>query len=311
MVVTEQIPTNLTPNAVKQSSLKIVHRLTPKDDRDMVGDSMVLDAPQKRLLAILDKGRAVVHTEGMDGAVHIAIRKPAARGSVPGHSELLGRTRGHRFLPPILRARLDRVVRRRELQHVLMNDEVVAVTDALLASSIAGVAVSESLLMATIRRVAPDLTPAELSQAMDESVDDGLLRRLLYYRRSDAEYEKARSHIASGRPAMLSRLRGADLGRSGVLPWCDGCPAICRFGYEGDLLGRDPTFQQDLDHVVELPRADWRAEVDDVMWAARDRLLPGLDPFPAVLARCAGSFALRHVGVHPIRHGIILGHLRP
>jgi hypothetical protein len=73
VVIVDQLPTKLTPDAVKLCGMKLVHRLTPKDDRDMVGDAMVLSERQKREMATLATGECLVHSEGMGGAARVRV----------------------------------------------------------------------------------------------------------------------------------------------------------------------------------------------------------------------------------------------
>src|SRR4029077_12059460 len=40
LVIAEQIPAKLVPDAVKNTALKVVHRLPARDDRDLVGAAM-------------------------------------------------------------------------------------------------------------------------------------------------------------------------------------------------------------------------------------------------------------------------------
>ena len=66
VVVAEQIPSKIIPDVVKNSAVKIVHRLPAQDDRDAVGATMNLTDDQSRHLVTLPPGRAAVFTDGMD-----------------------------------------------------------------------------------------------------------------------------------------------------------------------------------------------------------------------------------------------------
>ena len=66
MVVAEQIPTKLVPDVVKNTALKIVHRLPAYDDRQLVGAAMNLDDEQSRQVVSLPPGVAAVFADGMD-----------------------------------------------------------------------------------------------------------------------------------------------------------------------------------------------------------------------------------------------------
>ena len=66
MLVVDQIPAKLTADVVKNTGLKIVHRLLALDDRDFVGDTMTLTKEQKREIPLLRVGQVVVHREDLD-----------------------------------------------------------------------------------------------------------------------------------------------------------------------------------------------------------------------------------------------------
>ena len=63
-LIAEQIPTKLTPDAIKNTNLKIIHRLVSEDDRKVVGGTMNIDDQQSRYLTTLEPGNGVAYTEG-------------------------------------------------------------------------------------------------------------------------------------------------------------------------------------------------------------------------------------------------------
>ena len=66
VLIAEQIPTKLSPDAVKNTNLKIMHRVVAEDDRDVMGGAMNLDEAQKRYVTTLPTGWAVAYAEGAD-----------------------------------------------------------------------------------------------------------------------------------------------------------------------------------------------------------------------------------------------------
>jgi uncharacterized protein len=66
LIIAEQIPSKLIPDVIKNTAVKIVHRLPAADDRDTVGATMNLTGAQSRYLVTLTPGEAAVHTDGMD-----------------------------------------------------------------------------------------------------------------------------------------------------------------------------------------------------------------------------------------------------
>ena len=96
IVIAEQIPAKLVPDAVKNTALKVVHRLPAADDRQLVGSAMNLDADQSRQVVSLPPGEAAVFTDGMDRPMRIRVpfggdresaARPAAGAGGPGTAE--------------------------------------------------------------------------------------------------------------------------------------------------------------------------------------------------------------------------------
>ncbi len=64
ILIAEQIPSKLAQDAIKNSNLKVMHRIVAKDDRDLMGFTMNLNEQQNRFIAIMNKGEAAVFSEG-------------------------------------------------------------------------------------------------------------------------------------------------------------------------------------------------------------------------------------------------------
>ncbi|GAA0966857.1 hypothetical protein GCM10009550_70010 [Actinocorallia libanotica] len=73
IVVAEQIPVKLIPDVVKNTALKIVHRLPAHDDRHVVGSAMNLDPDQSREVVSLRPGDAAVFADGMDRPLRVRV----------------------------------------------------------------------------------------------------------------------------------------------------------------------------------------------------------------------------------------------
>jgi uncharacterized protein len=85
VVIAEQIPAKLVPDAIKNTALKVLHRLPAADDRQLVGATMNLDAEQSRHVVSLPPGEAAVFTDGMDRPMRVRVpfggdREYEARG---------------------------------------------------------------------------------------------------------------------------------------------------------------------------------------------------------------------------------------
>ena len=73
LVIADQIPAKLIPDAVKNTALKVVHRLPARDDRELVGAAMNLDEPQSRQVVARAPGVAAVFADGMDRPVRVRV----------------------------------------------------------------------------------------------------------------------------------------------------------------------------------------------------------------------------------------------
>ncbi|MDE6335722.1 MAG: DUF87 domain-containing protein [Muribaculaceae bacterium] len=60
MMLVDQVPTRLIPDAIKNTNLKIVHRLVAEDDCKAVGESMSLSEQQRKVIPKLLTGQCVV-----------------------------------------------------------------------------------------------------------------------------------------------------------------------------------------------------------------------------------------------------------
>jgi uncharacterized protein len=79
LVIAEQIPARLIPDVIKNTAVKITHRLPAQDDRDAVGATMNMTRPQNRYVVTLPPGEAAVFTDGMDYPVLARLPDGTAR----------------------------------------------------------------------------------------------------------------------------------------------------------------------------------------------------------------------------------------
>ncbi|WP_433222367.1 helicase HerA-like domain-containing protein [Microtetraspora malaysiensis] len=73
IIVAEQIPTKLVSDVVKNTALKVVHRLPAEDDRQLVGAAMNLSEDQSRQVVSLQPGYAAVFADGMDRPLRVQV----------------------------------------------------------------------------------------------------------------------------------------------------------------------------------------------------------------------------------------------
>jgi hypothetical protein len=79
LIIAEQIPAKLIPDVIKNTAVKITHRLPAADDRDAVGATMNLTPEQSQYLVTLVPGEAAVFTDGMDYPLLVRMPDGTAR----------------------------------------------------------------------------------------------------------------------------------------------------------------------------------------------------------------------------------------
>lgn len=75
LLLVDQIPARLIPDAIKNTNLKIVHRIVADDDRQAMGSSMTLTAAQTELINRLHVGQAIVFGDQDDMAAWVQVAK--------------------------------------------------------------------------------------------------------------------------------------------------------------------------------------------------------------------------------------------
>ncbi|KAB2954275.1 ATP-binding protein [Heliorestis acidaminivorans] len=75
LIIVDQIPGKLTPEVLKNTNTKVVHKIFAQDDKEAIGNTMVLTDEQKKFLSNLDVGRAIVFTQGWPKALQVQVNK--------------------------------------------------------------------------------------------------------------------------------------------------------------------------------------------------------------------------------------------
>ncbi|HRT84507.1 MAG TPA: ATP-binding protein [Bacteroidales bacterium] len=73
VAVVEQIPSKISPDVIKNSNMKIVHRLVSRDDQSLLAGSLGISDDEALYLNRLRTGHALCHKEGMAKPVECAI----------------------------------------------------------------------------------------------------------------------------------------------------------------------------------------------------------------------------------------------
>jgi hypothetical protein len=80
VLIAEQIPTKLTPDAIKNTNLKILHRTVAADERKVMAGAMNLDQAQARAITALGTGHAAIYAEGADRPYLVKIGQAKGAG---------------------------------------------------------------------------------------------------------------------------------------------------------------------------------------------------------------------------------------
>lgn len=75
LIIVDQIPNKMTPEVLKNTNTKIIHKIFAQDDKDAVGNIMALSEEQKEHLSYLVPGRIVMMHPGLDKAIQVQISK--------------------------------------------------------------------------------------------------------------------------------------------------------------------------------------------------------------------------------------------
>ena len=75
LIIVDQIPDKLTPEVLKNTSTKIVHKLFASDDKNAIGNTMALSDEQKEFLSNLEVGRAIVSNEDFAKPIQVQIKE--------------------------------------------------------------------------------------------------------------------------------------------------------------------------------------------------------------------------------------------
>lgn len=75
LIIVDQIPEKLSPEILKNTNTKIIHKIFSRDDKSTVGDTMSMNDQQKEFLSNLKTGEAIIFSQGWQKAVQVKIDK--------------------------------------------------------------------------------------------------------------------------------------------------------------------------------------------------------------------------------------------
>ena len=80
IIIADQLPLRLSEGAIKNTNLKIAHRLGAREDAEEIGGSMGLNPEHSAFLNRLKVGEALVHASSLSEPVHVRIHKRVNSG---------------------------------------------------------------------------------------------------------------------------------------------------------------------------------------------------------------------------------------
>jgi hypothetical protein len=85
MVIADQIPVKLVPDVIKNTNLKIAHRIVAEDDRAVLAGATNMNPQQMRALSLLQptKGEAAVFSRGDDAPIMVRMKNAKPAGAWP------------------------------------------------------------------------------------------------------------------------------------------------------------------------------------------------------------------------------------
>ncbi|ARE78174.1 ATP-binding protein [Streptomyces sp. NPDC059558] len=88
VVIADQVPVRLAPDVVKNTNLKIAHRVVAADDRSILGGAMSMTDAQERFISTLGTGQAAAFSEGDDAPLLITIPRAHHNGRAPHDTDV-------------------------------------------------------------------------------------------------------------------------------------------------------------------------------------------------------------------------------
>ncbi|WP_156904818.1 helicase HerA domain-containing protein [Ferrimonas senticii] len=75
LIIVDQIPNKLTPEVLKNTNTKIIHKLFAQDDKEAVGNTMALNEEQMNFLSNLEPGRVILSSNGIAKPLQVQIKE--------------------------------------------------------------------------------------------------------------------------------------------------------------------------------------------------------------------------------------------
>lgn len=291
VVVAEQIPSKVIPDLVKNSAVKLMHRLPAEDDRAVVGATMNLNDDQSAHVVSLEPGVAVAHTAGMDRPVLVRIDRAVDRaqtGASMRAPAVSARSAGCPDLCEKAPCTLGEIESSRDLATPAVQLWVEHFVIACLTSDAAGS--PSGTWLDRLRAADPRRARCGIGLAVDASVNRraSLIRRWHDPTRMRHDLAERLTGLLRGRPDVDDPLRWA-IGQFRVLP------LRARLSGEGDRDTPHPDTTRWRRLGLDLPGPSWDEQLEQL--EALRRRMPTVSA-----ADLAGRPAVLHELVLAIGH---------
>ena len=250
VLVAEQLPTKVSTDLVKNSGTKLLHRMPPLEDRELVGATMLLDPQQLQEAAILGQGIALLHQEGMEGPTRIQVHPPASTAPVAKRADW------RHGLTSDLVERLEASVDRAPIKEALEAETVRRCSDRILTRLSCDDAAKGAPVpdlrgdLSALKDAFTDQAALWSDKARIHALREALERRAVINGWSAPDLDRLAALLSTDLPVFMKRyLEQLD---NQPRPWslCAHCTRPCRFRYEGDKTAATEGYLYALDAVL-------------------------------------------------------------
>jgi len=346
VIIAEQIPTKLTPDVIKNTNLKIVHRLVAADDREVLSGAMNMDESQERFIATLPPGVAAIFAEQADHPHLVKIVDfKTDRLSSPVTDENIVKamssfTKRELYQPvadylrfiPVVSGYINTTIR--DIAQITMNQsEFSLVWSRLMLNIIRDPALPTDalrplfqLVMAAIGDIDELVHKDAVKAVLLFSIAQVLHQRGRHYNWSYPQIETLRKDLVIALMALIdgkmettansinsfvSQYRQMSTITEGPFAGCVPCKIRCWLRHDA-VVAIDPTFRRELIQAMNNAResADLWNELATITQNATHRLVGALAPQDAkAIAICILAQATQRIGWSQHTQRIIVEHV--